>query len=222
MGRFLSPDAFFHDSHVADPQSWNEYVYARNNPLRYTDPTGQNASVSSSCSTDSNNHTTCNVNISASIAPNSGLTTKQAACAADAAINGALSIFVPGYAATKALASLGGFSFNPVGALTGTSGLFSAGNPTPLQTAGGLAGANEIYQDSRFAAAGGASALARVQDLTSRVGFGAQTASRQGRLLSQLGNLESLEGAASFASKANNVTAAISAGYDIYKCVTTP
>jgi hypothetical protein len=61
------------------------------------------------------------------IAPNSGLTKKQAACAADAAINGALSIFVPGYAATKALASFGGFSFNPVGALTGTSGLFSAG-----------------------------------------------------------------------------------------------
>ena len=136
-------------------------------------------------------------------APNSGLTKKQAACAADAAINGALSIFVPGYAATKALTSFGGFSFNPVGALTGTSGLFSAGNPTLLQTAGGLAGANDIYQDSRFAAAGGASALARVQDLTSRVGFGAQTGSRQGRLLSQLGNLESLEGAVSFASKAN-------------------
>ena len=150
------------------------------------------------------------------------MTKKQAACAADAAINGTVSIFVPGYAATKALASFFGFSLNPVGALTGTSGLFSAGNPTLLQTAGGLAGTNAIYQDSRFAAAGGASALGRLQDLTRRVGFGAQTASRQGRLLSQLGKLGSLEGAASFASKANNITAGISAGYDIYKCVTTP
>jgi hypothetical protein len=150
------------------------------------------------------------------------LTKKQLACAADATINGALSIFVPGYAATKAVASFAGFSFNPIGALAGTSGLFSAGNPTALQTASGLAGANSIYQDASFAAAGGASALGRVQALTGRASFGLQTAGRQSGLLSQLGNLESLEGAASFASKANNITAGISAGYDIYKCVTTP
>lgn len=66
MGRFMTPDAFYKDSHVGDPQSWNEYAYARNNPLRYVDPTGQNATVSTSCSTDANNATTCNVNISAS------------------------------------------------------------------------------------------------------------------------------------------------------------
>jgi len=66
MGRFMTPDAFYKDSHVGDPQSWNEYAYARNNPLRYVDPTGQNATVSTSCSTDANDATTCNVNISAS------------------------------------------------------------------------------------------------------------------------------------------------------------
>jgi RHS repeat-associated protein len=66
LGRFMTPDAFYKDSHVGDPQSWNEYAYARNNPLRYVDPTGQNATVSTSCSTDANNATTCNVNISAS------------------------------------------------------------------------------------------------------------------------------------------------------------
>jgi RHS repeat-associated protein len=81
MGRFLSPDDFWKDSHVADPQSWNLYAYARNNPLRYIDPTGNNATVSTSCSTDSNNHTSCNVNISASIAiyavPGSGLSSDQ-------------------------------------------------------------------------------------------------------------------------------------------------
>jgi RHS repeat-associated protein len=81
MGRFMSPDAFYKDSHVGDPQSWNEYAYARNNPLRYVDPTGENATVSTSCTTDANSHTTCNVNISASIAiyaaPGSNLTQDQ-------------------------------------------------------------------------------------------------------------------------------------------------
>jgi RHS repeat-associated protein len=81
LGRFMTPDAFYKDSHVGDPQSWNEYAYARNNPLRYVDPTGETATVSSSCSTDANNHTTCNVNISASIAiyaqPGSNLSQDQ-------------------------------------------------------------------------------------------------------------------------------------------------
>ena len=39
LGRFLSPDPF-----VADPlfsQDYNRYMYARNNPLLYTDPTGE-------------------------------------------------------------------------------------------------------------------------------------------------------------------------------------
>jgi len=45
QGRFTSPDAFWKDSHVADPQSWNKYAYARNNPLKYFDPTGEKATV---------------------------------------------------------------------------------------------------------------------------------------------------------------------------------
>jgi RHS repeat-associated protein len=87
MGRFMSPDDFTKDTHVADPQSWNLYAYARNNPLRYTDPTGQNATVSTSCST-TNNQTTCNVNISASIAiyaaAGSGISQNQLNAAAGA------------------------------------------------------------------------------------------------------------------------------------------
>jgi RHS repeat-associated protein len=86
FGRFMAPDAFYKDSHVGDPQSWNEYAYARNNPLRYVDPKGETATVSSSCSTDQNSHTTCNVQISASIAvyavPGSGLSSDQLASAA--------------------------------------------------------------------------------------------------------------------------------------------
>ena len=38
-GRFLSPDAVGGDPE--DPQSWNRYAYAKNNPLLYVDPNGQ-------------------------------------------------------------------------------------------------------------------------------------------------------------------------------------
>jgi RHS repeat-associated protein len=41
FGRFTSPDDFLNDTHVSDPQSWNLYVYVRNNPLRLIDPSGE-------------------------------------------------------------------------------------------------------------------------------------------------------------------------------------
>ena len=40
QGRLTSPDAPFNDQHPEDPQSWNLYTYARNNPLLYVDPSG--------------------------------------------------------------------------------------------------------------------------------------------------------------------------------------
>jgi RHS repeat-associated protein len=40
MGRFMSPDHPFVDQHPDDPQSWNLYAYARNNPLINIDPNG--------------------------------------------------------------------------------------------------------------------------------------------------------------------------------------
>ena len=38
LGRFLSPDPLVQAPY--DAQTWNRYSYARNNPLRYTDPSG--------------------------------------------------------------------------------------------------------------------------------------------------------------------------------------
>jgi len=40
QGRFTSPDAPLLDQHPQDPQSWNLYSYARNNPLKYVDASG--------------------------------------------------------------------------------------------------------------------------------------------------------------------------------------
>ena len=40
QGRFTSPDTPLIDQFLDDPQSWNLYAYARNNPLKYVDRTG--------------------------------------------------------------------------------------------------------------------------------------------------------------------------------------
>jgi len=45
QGRFTSPDPEGAGATAYDPQSWNMYAYARNSPLKYTDPTGMNYTV---------------------------------------------------------------------------------------------------------------------------------------------------------------------------------
>ena len=42
-GRFISPDTIIPDP--ANPQSFNRYSYVRNNPLRYTDPSGHDPTL---------------------------------------------------------------------------------------------------------------------------------------------------------------------------------
>ena len=45
QGRFTSVDPQNAGAIPIDPQSWNGYAYGRNNPLKYTDPTGTNYTV---------------------------------------------------------------------------------------------------------------------------------------------------------------------------------
>ena len=40
MGRFMTPDPLLNSGRPWDPQSWNRYAYAHNNPLKMIDPTG--------------------------------------------------------------------------------------------------------------------------------------------------------------------------------------
>ncbi len=44
QGRFTSPDPANAGASAVSPQTWNGYTYARNNPLRFTDPLGLVAS----------------------------------------------------------------------------------------------------------------------------------------------------------------------------------
>ena len=50
--RFASPDQPLADQETNDPQSWNLYVYTRNNPLHFIDPTGRGCTVSENSYTD--------------------------------------------------------------------------------------------------------------------------------------------------------------------------
>jgi RHS repeat-associated protein len=58
MGRFMSsdPDNISGQMNPDDPQSWNGYSYARNNPLLYTDPNGETYEI---CTTDPGGQKQC-------------------------------------------------------------------------------------------------------------------------------------------------------------------
>src|SRR2546429_8608079 len=43
QGRFTSPDPLLASAKRISPQTWNRYSYGNNNPLRFTDPDGQDS-----------------------------------------------------------------------------------------------------------------------------------------------------------------------------------
>jgi len=45
LGRFMSPDPASESINVENPQSWNRYAYVMNNPLRFIDPRGEEATA---------------------------------------------------------------------------------------------------------------------------------------------------------------------------------
>jgi RHS repeat-associated protein len=58
MGRFMSADPIIITKHrFTDPQQWNLYAYVRNNPLKYTDPTGMDFNLQ--CKGTKDNASTC-------------------------------------------------------------------------------------------------------------------------------------------------------------------
>ena len=60
MGRWMSPDPVFASAaRVMDPQQWNMYAYARNNPLSITDPTGLDFNLTCTAAADGSNVSTC-------------------------------------------------------------------------------------------------------------------------------------------------------------------
>jgi RHS repeat-associated protein len=50
LGRFMTPDPLMASGHAGNPQSWNRYAYALNNPLRFVDPDGME--VPADCAKD--------------------------------------------------------------------------------------------------------------------------------------------------------------------------
>ncbi len=52
MGRFMTPDPLLSSGHPSNPQTWNRYAYALNNPLSIIDPTGLYDLVNNCASSD--------------------------------------------------------------------------------------------------------------------------------------------------------------------------
>jgi RHS repeat-associated protein len=52
LGRFVTTDPLMASARVSDPQTWNRYSYARNNPERFLDPTGMKEVTADQCKKD--------------------------------------------------------------------------------------------------------------------------------------------------------------------------
>jgi RHS repeat-associated protein len=73
-GRFMVPDPLMASATIYDPQTWNRYAYARNNPLKFIDPTGMVEETADQCKKDKNCVT---VRVNVIYDRNANLTDKQ-------------------------------------------------------------------------------------------------------------------------------------------------
>ena len=125
-------------------------------------------------------------------APSSGMTKKQAACAADVAINFGLG-FIPGYNAVKLIGTAAGLNFNFVqNGMSGKS-IITTG-PTIFSSISALASGYNLVSQTAYQSAGG------------------QLLETAGRELSDLGKIASTAGTIA------NLANVASAGYDLYQC----
>ena len=77
LGRFTSPDPLMASAHSSNPQSWNRYAYALNNPLRFVDPDGMD--VPAAWAQDKNCQIVVKVNVvyDKTVHAGKGLTAKE-------------------------------------------------------------------------------------------------------------------------------------------------
>jgi RHS repeat-associated protein len=54
IGRFMSPDPLMASAKVWNPQTWDRYTFALNNPLAFVDPTGMEEVTAEQCAKDKN------------------------------------------------------------------------------------------------------------------------------------------------------------------------
>jgi len=52
IGRFMTADPLMASARTSDPQTWNRYTYALNNPLRFVDPNGLKEETGDDCAKD--------------------------------------------------------------------------------------------------------------------------------------------------------------------------
>jgi len=149
MGRYMSPDLL--GGHQEDPQTLNKYVYARNNPLNLTDPTGLDFNLT--CS--GKDTPTCQGGLQGTTTTTTDANGKQTSTFTATVIsndkNGDLVDQNGNY--YNATVSGAGVSFSQDGSnQPGSLGVFINGtNPTTVQGTGDLAGFNFTFTYSNMA-----------------------------------------------------------------------